>query len=130
MENPFKFGSIVEGDYFTDRVQEVEYIKRYIESPNHLVLISPRRFGKSSVVKKALSESGRQSITLNLQHTLSVNALAAALLKELFKIRPMEKLRHFLHISVLFQLYPLILYQELLMFPFSQILTALLHWKM
>lgn len=95
MENPFKFGSIVEGDYFTDRVQEVEYIKHYIESPNHLVLISPRRFGKSSVVKKALSESGRQSITLNLQHTLSVNALAAALLKELFKIRPMEKLRHF-----------------------------------
>ena len=48
IRNPFKFGSIVEGEYFTDRVKEVEYIKQFIQSPNHLILISPRRFGKSS----------------------------------------------------------------------------------
>lgn len=95
MENPFKFGSIVEGNYFTDRAQEVAYIRQYIEGPNHLILISPRRFGKSSVVRKALRESGRDSITLNLQHMVSVNDLAAALLKELFKAHPLEQLRHF-----------------------------------
>jgi len=26
MENPFKFGTIVEAEYFTDRVDEVAYI--------------------------------------------------------------------------------------------------------
>ena len=28
MENPFKFGTIVEEDYFTDRVEEVAYIEQ------------------------------------------------------------------------------------------------------
>ena len=40
MENPFKFGTIVEEEYFTDRVNEVAYIKQFLESANHLVLIS------------------------------------------------------------------------------------------
>ena len=26
MENPFKFGTIVEDEYFTDRIEEVKYI--------------------------------------------------------------------------------------------------------
>lgn len=95
MENPFKFGAIVEGNYFTDRVQEVAYIKQYIESPNHLILISPRRFGKSSLVQKALRESGRTYLSLNLQHAVSTQDLAANLLKEVFKIHPLEQIRHF-----------------------------------
>lgn len=49
MENPFKFGTIVEENYFTDRVEEVAYIEQFMKRANHLVLISPRRFGKSSV---------------------------------------------------------------------------------
>ena len=56
MENPFKFGTIVEAEYFTDRIEEVAYISHFVESANHLVLISPRRFGKSSVVAKALKQ--------------------------------------------------------------------------
>ena len=47
MENPFKFGTVVDGDYFTDRTQELVYVKQVLDSRNHLVLISPRRFGKS-----------------------------------------------------------------------------------
>ena len=31
MENPFKFGTIVEADYFTDRVKEVVYIRHFVE---------------------------------------------------------------------------------------------------
>ncbi len=45
MENPFKYGAIVDADYFTDRVDEVKYINQFIQSTNHLILISPRRFG-------------------------------------------------------------------------------------
>ena len=64
MENPFKFGTIVEEEYFTDRVEEVAYICQFFSSANHLILISPRRFGKSSVVEKAVKKSGRKHITV------------------------------------------------------------------
>lgn len=94
MENPFKFGTIVEADYFTDRVNEVAYIEQFIKSANHLVMISPRRFGKSSLVAKAVKESGRKSITLNLQSVTSVSDLSAKLLREFFKVHPMERIRH------------------------------------
>jgi len=93
-ENPFKFGTIVEEEYFTDRVQEVAYIKQFVHSANHLVLISPRRFGKSSVVAKALKGIRHESITVNLQQVTSVSDLSAKLLKEFFKIHPLEKVRH------------------------------------
>ena len=32
MDNPFRFGTIVESEYFTDRVEEVAYIKELIKS--------------------------------------------------------------------------------------------------
>ena len=94
MENPFKFGTIVEDNYFTDRVDEVAFIRQFVNSPNHLVLISPRRFGKSSVVEKALKQSGRKHITVNLQQVTSVNDLSAKLLREFFKVYPLERVRH------------------------------------
>lgn len=94
MENPFKFGTIVEAEYFTDRIEEVAYICQFVQSANHLVLISPRRFGKSSVVTKAIKQSGRQSITVNLQQVTSVADLSAKLLREFYKIHPMERVRH------------------------------------
>ncbi len=94
MENPFKFGTIVEEEYFTDRVNEVAYITQFINSANHLILISPRRFGKSSVVAKAVKQSGRKHITINLQQVTSVSDLSAKLLKEFFKVHPVERVRH------------------------------------
>lgn len=93
-ENPFKFGTIVDEEYFTDRVLEVEYIKQYVQSANHLVLISPRRFGKSSVVAKALKGNRRKSITINLQQVTSVSDLSAKILREFFKVHPLERVRH------------------------------------
>jgi AAA+ ATPase superfamily predicted ATPase len=94
MENPFKFGTIVEEEYFTDRVDEVAYICQFIQSANHLILISPRRFGKSSVVAKAVKQSGRKSITINLQQVTSVADLSAKLLREFFKVHPIERVKH------------------------------------
>ena len=94
MENPFKFGTIVEEEFFTDRVNEVAYITQFLQSANHLILISPRRFGKSSVVAKALKQSKRKHITINLQQVTSVSDLSAKLLREFFKVHPLERVRH------------------------------------
>ena len=65
-----------------------------LDSENHIVLISPRRFGKSSLVQKVLSQVDRPQIRIDLQYVMSVDDLAAQLLKAIFKIYPMEKVRH------------------------------------
>ena len=93
MENPFKFGTIVEDEYFTDRTAELESIKRVLQSPNHLVLISPRRFGKSSLVKKAVAQTDRNCISLNIQQMTSTADFASELLKGIFRLHPFEKVR-------------------------------------
>ena len=101
MENPFKFGTIVEEDFFTDRVEEVAYIVQCLHSANHLVLISPRRFGKSSVVVKALKSVKRKSVTLNLQKVTSLADFSAYLLRDFFKSHPLERAKQFLtHVRI------------------------------
>ena len=96
MENPFKFGTLVDNQYFTDRVLEQERIQAILNSPNHLVLISPRRFGKSSLVKKTVLQTGRPYISLNMQQVTCVEDLAILILKGVFKLHPWEKIKHLL----------------------------------
>ena len=94
--NPFKFGTIVEDEYFTDRVNELAQIKQMLDSENHLVLISPRRFGKSSLVAKALQQLGRPSITIDLMKVLNVEDLASQILRQVFRVYKFEKVKHLL----------------------------------
>lgn len=92
--NPFKFGTIVEGDFFTDRVAETAQMEQKLDSENHIVLISPRRFGKSSLVQRVLSQTDRPILQLDLQYVLSVEDFAAQLLRVIFKRFQMEQVRH------------------------------------
>ncbi len=94
MENPFKFGTLVDTPYFTDRNEELNTISQLLNSANHIILISPRRFGKSSLVKKAIAASGRPYIMLNMQQVTSVEDLSSMLLRAAFKIYPLEKFKH------------------------------------
>lgn len=96
MDNPFKFGTLVDEPYFTDRVEELARIGQFLKSENHLVLISPRRYGKSSLVRKAVRESGRPYVWVNMQQVLSREDFAAKLLKSIFKQYKMERVKHFL----------------------------------
>lgn len=94
--NPFKFGTIVEDEFFTDRVEELSQVKQLLDSENHLVLISPRRFGKSSLVAKALSQVGRPSITIDLMKVLNVEDFASQILRQVFRLHKFEKVKHLL----------------------------------
>ena len=96
MENPFKFGTLVDNEYFTDRVMEQQHVRSILDSPNHIVLISPRRFGKSSLIKKVVRQSGRPFISLNMQQVTCIEDLATMILKGVFKLHPWEKLKHLL----------------------------------
>jgi AAA+ ATPase superfamily predicted ATPase len=95
-ENPFKFGTIVDGAHFTDREEELEYISSHLKSENHLIIISPRRFGKTSLIRKILNESDRKHIYLDLQVVLSEEDFAAQLLKRIYRIFPFKKISSFI----------------------------------
>jgi len=93
MTNPFKFGSVVEDTFFTNRKKEVEFVSKTLDSNNHLIIISPRRFGKTSLIRKVIAETDRKVIYLDVQLTNSVNDFAAQLLKRIYRVWPGEKLR-------------------------------------
>lgn len=56
MKNPFEYGGIVRSDYFCNRTAELRDLKRAIENGDNLFIFSERRFGKSSLILRALSE--------------------------------------------------------------------------
>ncbi|MDD5060945.1 MAG: ATP-binding protein, partial [Candidatus Marinimicrobia bacterium] len=56
MKNPFVYGEAVMGENFTDRTKELAEITRDLSSGERLFLISPRRYGKTSLILKALEE--------------------------------------------------------------------------
>ena len=51
MKAPFQFGSLAEKENFIDRVEDRALLKQLLMSGIHVMLISPRRWGKSSLVK-------------------------------------------------------------------------------
>ena len=49
-KNPFRFGNPVEGDYYFPRKRLSNVVKQFLVNHIHVVLIGPRRFGKTSFV--------------------------------------------------------------------------------
>ena len=62
MENPFVFGRAAEGAYFTDRIEDARRLSANLTHGIHTILISPRRWGKTSLVKKVINETDRPDI--------------------------------------------------------------------
>jgi len=52
--NPFSYGTVVKEPYFFNRTEEVRRIVDTLGGGNNLVLYAPRRYGKTSVVMKAM----------------------------------------------------------------------------
>jgi hypothetical protein len=67
MENPFVYGEIVPREAFADRDTELERLIADLTSAQKVFLISPRRYGKSSLVRQALVTLSRQgALTVDL----------------------------------------------------------------
>ena len=54
IENPFVFGRAAEGPYFTDRNEDAKRLNANLTHGINTILISPRRWGKTSLVKKVI----------------------------------------------------------------------------
>lgn len=66
-ENPFVFGEIIDEPGFVDRTSELNQLVRDLTDGQKVFLLSPRRFGKSSLVTLALLRLKKRHIhTVNL----------------------------------------------------------------
>lgn len=59
--NPFKFGDPVEGDYFLPRPDLENFVSQFLMNRIHVVLIGPRRFGKTSFLLNLLKKLNKKS---------------------------------------------------------------------
>src|SRR3954468_1255925 len=67
MDNPFVYGEVVPGEAFVDRESELDRLIADLGSGQKVFLISPRRYGKSSLVHKALEGlRGRGALTVDV----------------------------------------------------------------
>ena len=59
MTNPFVYGEVVPVAAFVDREEELDRLTRDLLAGQKIFLISPRRYGKSSLVRQALGAAAR-----------------------------------------------------------------------
>ena len=56
IENPLVFGRAAEGPYFTDRNEDAQHLHANPTHGINTILISPRRWGKTCLVKKVIKD--------------------------------------------------------------------------
>ncbi|WP_291529561.1 AAA family ATPase [Bacteroides sp. UBA939] len=56
MKSPFQYGTLVDKESFVNRVEDRRQLKDFLSAGINVMLISPRRWGKSSLVKVAMNE--------------------------------------------------------------------------
>lgn len=70
MTNPFVYGEVVPLAAFVDRQPELDRLVGDLMAGQKIFLISPRRYGKSSLIRQALSAAGRRG-ALTVEVTVS-----------------------------------------------------------
>jgi uncharacterized protein len=84
--NPFHYGDLALDETFTDREEELATLKADVLNGQNVAIIAPRRFGKSSLVKRAAQDllaQGVLVVEVDLMSTPSKEKLAAKLAKSI-----------------------------------------------
>lgn len=82
MKNPYHYGTPVEGEQFTGREEELGALLTRMRDGINVVLISPRRYGKTSLLRKAeavLRAEDAAVVSVNVMRCVGVAALAEQL---------------------------------------------------
>jgi uncharacterized protein len=108
--NPFRFGDVATGEHFTDREAETRELIGDLRSGQNVLVISPRRYGKTSLITAVMDRIRKQHVLvayIDLLRTTTkerfANQLAAALYAGLTPA--VERAVH--HAGELFQNLPL-----------------------
>ncbi len=89
MKAPFTYGTLAIGKAFTDREDETKYLKNNFLSNINTILISPRRWGKSSLVnhvaKQLKNEKEIKFCFIDLYNIRTTNEFYEIYIRELIK---------------------------------------------
>lgn len=73
-ENPFKFGNPVRGDYYFPRPELTNTVRQFLSNHIHVVLMGPRRFGKTSFVLDLFEHLEKEGYSCILVDTFNVTS--------------------------------------------------------
>ena len=62
MRNPFVYGETVSGDNFCGRALETKELATDVKNGQNVIIFSPRRYGKTSLIKQVLRKAKAQGI--------------------------------------------------------------------
>jgi uncharacterized protein len=80
--NPFRYGALALDDAFTDRQQEIAELNADIRNGQDVVVLAPRRYGKSSLIWRVAQDLVRRRVlvaTVDLMTTPTLGKLAEKL---------------------------------------------------
>ena len=77
--NPFVTNGYAGPEYFCDRIQETEDIARWLRNGNNIALISPRRYGKTDLIRHCFN----QKEIKNHYHTFIIDIYSTKSLSEM-----------------------------------------------
>ena len=80
MTNPFVYGEVVPAGSFADRETELDRLVEDLAAGQKVFLISPRRYGKSSLIRQALTTLSRRGL-LTIEVTVSAYSSYVAFLE-------------------------------------------------
>ena len=86
--NPFRCGGLALDDAFADREQEVQELKFDVLNGQDVVIFAPRRYGKSSLIWKAMQQLGADGVLVayvNLMTTPTREKLAEKLAATIYE---------------------------------------------
>ena len=90
MENPFYITGIVPEHYFCDRNKETAWILRTLENKAHILLTSPRRMGKTQLIRHVFEQPSIKdkcyTFYVDIYPTTSLHELVLFLSKEIYSI--------------------------------------------
>ena len=72
--NPFKFGDPVKGVYYLPRPELAAIVRQFLENRIHVVLMGPRRFGKTSFVLNLLGMLEQQGYSCVLVDIFNITS--------------------------------------------------------
>jgi uncharacterized protein len=88
ISNPFYYGDLALDEAFTDRQSELKSLEADLRNGQNVALIAPRRYGKSSLVRRAtqrLAAAGVLVAEVDLMKTPTKEKLASALARSIYR---------------------------------------------
>lgn len=90
MENPFYITGIIPEPYFCDREKETTWFIRTLENKAHILLSSPRRMGKTQLIRHAFEQPSIKNncytFYTDIYPTTSLHELVLFLSKEIYSV--------------------------------------------